>query len=327
MNDPLIRPARPEDAAAIDAAGLASARQHYDLVPGVFARPEPASSEWSAAALAAREGSIAFVAEGDAGVVGYIHAEVVDEQRPLFAPSRYGRVIHVAVAPARRNQGIGHRLVATAEAWLAARGCADVRLNVWHRNERANAFYASLGYRPMSAIVSKPCVAAASDRPPAPSVAAPAGAVHLREITAETVRAVTDLSVSDAQKQFVASNAVSLAQALFAPEAWYRAIHAGDELVGFVMLYDESLRTPPPDEPEVDVWRFMIDARHQGRGYGRAALLAVIEHVRSARRCTSLALSYVPAAGNAEPFYRKLGFEPTGEVHEGEVVMRLAFAD
>jgi len=52
--------------------------------------------------------------------------------------------------------------------------------------------------------------------------------VSLREITSETVRAVTRLSVAESQKGFVAPNAVSLAQALFAPTAWYRAIYLAD---------------------------------------------------------------------------------------------------
>ena len=73
--------------------------------------------------------------------------------------------------------------------------------------------------------------------------------VSLREITAETVRAVTRLSVADSQQGFVAPNAVSLAQALFSSQAWYRAAYLGDELVGFVMLADESLGPAPPQKP------------------------------------------------------------------------------
>jgi diamine N-acetyltransferase len=70
------------------------------------------------------------------------------------------------------------------------------------------------------------------------------GQVTLREITSDTVRAVTALSVAEPQRAFVAPNAVSLAEALFASEAWYRAIYHAEELAGFVMLYDESLRPP-----------------------------------------------------------------------------------
>ncbi len=148
--------------------------------------------------------------------------------------------------------------------------------------------------------------------------------VTLREITAETVRSVIRLSVADSQKGFVAPNAVSLAQALFAPDAWYRAIYLGDEVVGFVMLEDQSLRFPMPDKPKVTVWRFMIDANHQGQGIGRAALLRVIEHVRAKHLFDTLELSYVPGPGCPEPFYLGLGFLHTGRVDENEIVLALA---
>ena len=151
--------------------------------------------------------------------------------------------------------------------------------------------------------------------------------VSLREITSETVRSVTKLSVAESQKGFVAPNAVSLAQALFSPEAWYRAIYSAEELVGFVMLEDESLQTPPPEEPGIGVWRFMIDEKFQGRGIGRAALLLVIEHARSKGIFKTLELSYVPGPGCPEPFYLGLGFRHTGKVDEGEVILELPLAE
>ncbi len=147
--------------------------------------------------------------------------------------------------------------------------------------------------------------------------------VTLREITADTVVAVIKLAVAEHQQNFVAPNAASLAQALFSDEAWYRAIYCGDELVGFVMLYDESLSTPPPEAPSVGVWRFMIDERHQGKGIGRAALLKVIEHVRAKGLFSSLELSYVPGPRCPEPFYRALGFQPTGRMEDDEIVLAL----
>lgn len=153
-----------------------------------------------------------------------------------------------------------------------------------------------------------------------------AAQVSLREITSETVRSVVKLSVAESQKGFVASNAVSLAQALFAPEAWYRAIYKAEELVGFVMLADESLRTPPPEKPGIGVWRFMIDERFQGRGIGRAALRLVIEHARSKGIFKTLELSYVPGPGCPEPFYIGIGFRHTGKVDEGEIVLEFALA-
>jgi diamine N-acetyltransferase len=147
--------------------------------------------------------------------------------------------------------------------------------------------------------------------------------VSLREISAETVLAIVRLEVTEEQKSFVAANAISLAQALFAPEAWYRAICLGDTPVGFVMLEDQSQALSPPEHPEIGVWRFMIDARHQGQGIGRAALQLVIDEVRSRKRFAKLALSYVPGPGCPEPFYLGLGFRHTGRVDGKEVVLEL----
>lgn len=150
--------------------------------------------------------------------------------------------------------------------------------------------------------------------------------VSLREITAETVRAVIKLSVAESQTGFVASNAISLAQALFAPEAWYRAIYRDEELVGFVMLADESLLSPPPAAPNISVWRFMIDEKFQGQGIGRAALLLVIEHARSKGIFKTLELSYVPGPACPEPFYLGIGFQHTGRVDEGEIILDFQLA-
>ena len=155
------------------------------------------------------------------------------------------------------------------------------------------------------------------------STSTPPDLVTLREITEHTVVAIVKLSVAESQQRFVAPNAVSLAQALFSKEAWYRAIYIGDEPVGFVMVYDESLRTPPPEAPGVGVWRFMVDERHQARGIGRRALALVIDHVRAKGVFASLELSYVPGPGCAEPFYRAMGFRHTGRMDGDEVVLEL----
>ena len=145
--------------------------------------------------------------------------------------------------------------------------------------------------------------------------------ISLREITADTVRQITSLSVTPEQQRFVASNAISLAQALFSPEAWYRAIYAGESPAGFVMLYDESLRTSAPLQPQAALWRFMVDTQFQGQGIGAAALEQVIAHVRSKGVFSSLLVSYVPAPGCPEKFYLRAGFKHTGKVDGGEVVL------
>jgi N-carbamoylputrescine amidase len=144
--------------------------------------------------------------------------------------------------------------------------------------------------------------------------------VTLREITQENLRQVLSLSrtLAPGQDRMVAPNAVSLAEAHFSDKAWFRAVYADETPVGFVMLYDD------PDGPEYYLWRFMIGRPHQGKGFGRRAIELLLEYVRARPRAKELLTSYVPIEGGPEPFYRKLGFVPTGDVHEGEVVIRLA---
>lgn len=145
----------------------------------------------------------------------------------------------------------------------------------------------------------------------------PTSTVSLREITKETLRDVLRLKVAPEQERFVAPNAVSIAEAHFSPEvAWFRAIYAGDTPVGFVMLEDD------PQRGEYFLWRFMLDARHQRRGYGRRAIELLIEHVRTRPGATVLGTSCVPGEGGPGPFYEKLGFVYTGEEEDGERVMR-----
>jgi diamine N-acetyltransferase len=147
--------------------------------------------------------------------------------------------------------------------------------------------------------------------------------VELREVTRETVRAIARLQVSPGQRGFVAPNAVSFAEALFQPKAWYRGIYADDRPVGFVMLLENPEGEDNDGQPEYYLWRLMIADGYQGLGYGRRALELVIDHVRTRPLATVLTVSWVPGPGGPEPFYLALGFELTGEVHGGEVVGRL----
>jgi diamine N-acetyltransferase len=140
--------------------------------------------------------------------------------------------------------------------------------------------------------------------------------VELREITKDSLRAVLDLAVEPAQEQYVAPNARSIAEAYFEPHAWFRAVYAGDEPVGFVMAY----RDPPNT---FWVWRFMIDAAHQGKGYGRRALELLVDEARK-DGVAEVRLSYHPGERSPHAFYTRFGFVDTGEVEEGEIVMSLA---
>jgi diamine N-acetyltransferase len=141
--------------------------------------------------------------------------------------------------------------------------------------------------------------------------------VTLQEITGDTVRTICDLSVRNDQRGFVAPNAVSIAQAYFSKEAWFRAIYADQTPVGFLMLEDQ------PKKPEYYLWRLMIDSRYQGMGFGRRAVALLIEYVRTRPGARELLTSTVQGDGGPQGFYEKLGFRLTGDYDDGEAVMRL----
>ncbi|MFB6946799.1 GNAT family N-acetyltransferase [Streptomyces sp. NPDC056237] len=148
--------------------------------------------------------------------------------------------------------------------------------------------------------------------------------VQLREITDDNLDAVRALRVRRDQKQFVASVSNSLKEATKKPEAnpWYRALYRDDEPVGFVML---SWKPPAgPYKGRHFIWRLLVDKRHQGRGFGREALTQITALVRT-DGATELLTSYEPGDGEPWPFYQKFGFEPTGDIDDGEIVLRLTF--
>jgi len=140
--------------------------------------------------------------------------------------------------------------------------------------------------------------------------------IELREVNKGNLREILRLKVTPEQERFVASNAVSIAQAYFDREtAWFRAIYEGDTPVGFVMVEDK------PDLGSYTLWRFMIDARHQRKGHGRRAIELVLAHVKARPGASHLYTSCVDAPGGPGPFYEGLGFTYTGALDEGERVM------
>ncbi len=147
--------------------------------------------------------------------------------------------------------------------------------------------------------------------------------ITLSELTAKTVRDFCDLRVADAQRKYVASNAESIAQAYFHPEAWFRGIYADEKPVGFVMLEDwTQVPDSDPNAPVV-LWRFAIGEAFQGKGYGRRALELIVEHVRTRTKLGYMLTSWVPGPHSPAEFYLKFGFVPTGEDDDGEIIARL----
>jgi ribosomal protein S18 acetylase RimI-like enzyme len=58
-----------------------------------------------------------------------------------------GWVYYVAVDPDHRGGGVGRRMMAAAEDWLAERDVPKLNVMVRHTNREALGFYTRLGYR------------------------------------------------------------------------------------------------------------------------------------------------------------------------------------
>ncbi len=150
--------------------------------------------------------------------------------------------------------------------------------------------------------------------------------VSLVEITEKNLSDILKLKVAPAQESFVASNAVSIAQAHFNKAAWFRAIQAEEKFVGFAMLFDPSqpgFEGTEEEHADIWLWRFMIDERYQKNGYGVEALRLICAHTKTRPSFERLLASYVDAPGGPEEFYLNYGFEKTGKIEDGEVVISI----
>jgi diamine N-acetyltransferase len=139
--------------------------------------------------------------------------------------------------------------------------------------------------------------------------------ITLHPITEENWHACIALQVTDAQVNYVAPNVYSIAESRFEPTwvplAIYAEIDGEAVMVGFAMY----------DSRDYEIIRFMVDARYQGRGFGRAAMLWLLAQFERERTHPSTSLSFVPGNTAAEQLYASVGFRKTGEINEGELVM------
>jgi diamine N-acetyltransferase len=153
--------------------------------------------------------------------------------------------------------------------------------------------------------------------------------IKLKEIAKETVWDILQLTPREEQKQFVASNAESIAEAYFQPNyAWFRGIYAGDCPVGFIMVGMD------PKEDFCLLWRLMINAKFQGNHFGKKAIKSLCEYLRSKTNFSILITSFQQGEGDASGFYKKIGFTEAEKrvkqskigqhiIESGEVLLQL----
>ncbi|KST68250.1 GNAT family N-acetyltransferase [Mastigocoleus testarum] len=141
--------------------------------------------------------------------------------------------------------------------------------------------------------------------------------IILREINRDNWKECIKLKPDETQVNFVASNVYSLLESKFEPSFFPLAIYSNETMVGFVMYGLDD------DDGSWWVIRLMVDQNHQKNGYGKAAMLEAIEILRNKPGCARVFTSYVPENLVAEKLYLSLGFEKTGKIEDGEIVVCL----
>ena len=159
--------------------------------------------------------------------------------------------------------------------------------------------------------------------------------VQLRDIvTEDDESAVMALRRGPGRDRYIGRMISHFEDAARYPEACPRMWSVHDvpsgTLVGFVMISDNI----PQDVLDANddivgpyfLWRLLIDVHHQGRGYGRATIDAVVDYLRTRPGADALYVSSVPGENTPMTFYLHYGFEMTDRVADGEQVLRLALA-
>ncbi len=113
--------------------------------------------------------------------------------------------------------------------------------------------------------------------------------LRLEHINGKNVWDILELKVSKKQKAFVAGNDVSIIEAYTSitgnGQVFPFGIYEGVVPVGFLMIgfgaddcWDDA---PAIAHGSYDLRRLMIDAKHQGTGYGKEGLRLALECVRT----------------------------------------------
>ena len=143
--------------------------------------------------------------------------------------------------------------------------------------------------------------------------------VTLRPIDGHNFQLFMDMELPPHQREFLASNAYSIAQAKFYADYIPRGIYCDDLPAGF-LLYDRQSNDVPGD---YGIYRFMVDFPQQGKGIGRRAMALLLAELKAQPDAQRITICYKPGNSAARAFYRSFGFAETGLDDIGEMIAEI----
>ena len=152
--------------------------------------------------------------------------------------------------------------------------------------------------------------------------------LEARPVTRETLWPLINLSVRDDQRDLVSSNMKTLAEAPYEPGAIVWGLWDGDDPVGLMAMVDPSgvrLHGPFVIPDAAYLWRLMVAADRQGKGYGRQALQIAVNTARG-WAAVHLVTGVNDAPHGNRGFYERHGFRTTGVVEEDDLLLVLDLA-
>jgi len=128
---------------------------HYENAPNVFVQPLPEEREFLLKAL--NDSSRLFLVATLANkVCGFLTATINKNVLvPFLVKEPICRVGSIVIDKGHRSEGLGKVLMEHCHEWACSSGATEIRLEVMEFNERAQAFYMSLGYKTQSRIMSR----------------------------------------------------------------------------------------------------------------------------------------------------------------------------
>jgi len=144
--------------------------------------------------------------------------------------------------------------------------------------------------------------------------------IRLERIHKDNWEECAELEPAEEQQSLIAPNVYSIAEAQFLQGFSSVAIYKHETMIGYA-LYGID-----PDDHNYWIYRFMIDRRFQGQGYGFLAVCSIIEEIRNrSDRTDVLVLGYKPENERARRLYSKAGFIEDGMAPWGEMIAKYSY--